>query len=144
MRKGAAIHENFERDERGETGSNRSFGLVFAAVFAIIALWPLLRGGELRWIPLAIAAVFLGVALAAPATLAPLNRLWMRLGRLLHGVVNPIVMAIIFFGVVTPAGLIMRALGRDPLHLELDRQTSSYWIARQPPGPAPDTMRQQF
>jgi hypothetical protein len=53
-------------------------------------------------------------------------------------------MTVIFFGVVTPAGLIMRALGRDPLRLKLDRQAPSYWIPRQPPGPAPDTMRQQF
>jgi predicted membrane metal-binding protein len=144
MRKTAAFHENLEREERSETGSNRSFGLVFAAVFAVLALWPLLRGGDLRWVPLAIAASFLTVALAAPAVLAPLNRLWMRFGRLLHGIVNPVVMAVIFVGVITPAALIMRALGRDPLRLELDRNASSYWIMRQPPGPAPDTMRHQF
>jgi predicted membrane metal-binding protein len=144
MRDAGAIHENFERDERDETGSNRSFGLVFTGFFAIIALWPLWRGGEPRWIPLAIAMVFLAIALAAPAALAPLNRLWMRFGRLLHAVVNPIVMAAIFFGVITPAALLMRAIGRDPLRLARDRHASSYWILRQPPGPAPDTMRQQF
>jgi predicted membrane metal-binding protein len=144
MGKRAGIHENFERAERSETGSDRSFGLVFAAVFAVVALWPLLRGGPIRWIPLAIAAAFLAAASAAPALLAPLNRLWMRLGRLLHSVVNPVVMAVIFFGVVTPAALVMRALKRDPLRLGLDRNASTYWIPRQPPGPAPDTMRNQF
>jgi len=53
-------------------------------------------------------------------------------------------MAVIFFAVMTPAGLIMRWLGRDPLRLALDRGATSYWIERRPPGPAPDTMRNQF
>jgi large-conductance mechanosensitive channel len=88
--------------------------------------------------------VFLALALAAPKTLAPLNRLWMKFGLLLHAVVNPVVMAFLFFSTVTPIALIMRALGQDPLRLKLDPAAKTYWIDRTPPGPAPDTMPRQF
>jgi large-conductance mechanosensitive channel len=90
------------------------------------------------------AAVFLALALAAPKTLAPLSRLWMKFGLLLHAVVNPVVMAFLFFSTVTPIALIMRALGQDPLRLKLDPAAKTYWIDRTPPGPAPDTMPRQF
>ncbi len=144
MRAGGTIHESFDRPERLESGSPRGFGLTFAALFALLALVPVLRGGSVHWIPLAFAVVSLALAILAPALLRPLSRAWMRFGMLLHKVVNPLVMAVIFFAVVTPAGLIMRWLGRDPLRLALDRGAASYWIERRPPGPAPDTMRNQF
>jgi Saxitoxin biosynthesis operon protein SxtJ len=144
MRAGGAIHESFDRPERLESGSPRGFGLTFAALFALFALAPLLSGGGVRWIALAFAAVWLALAVLAPTLLRPLSRVWMRFGLLLHKIVNPVVMAAIFFVVMTPAGLIMRWLGRDPLRLALDRSASSYWIERRPPGPAPETMRNQF
>ena len=70
-----------------------------------------------------------------PATLKPLNRMWFKFGLLLHKVVNPIVMALVFFGTVLPTGLIMRALGKDPLRLKWQPDANSYWIERRPPGP---------
>jgi hypothetical protein len=76
--------------------------------------------------------------------LRPFNRLWFRFGLLLSRVVNPLVMGLLFYFTVTPIGLIMRALGKDPLRLRFDRGARTYWIDRQPPGPEPETMRQQF
>ena len=76
--------------------------------------------------------------------LRPLNIAWTRFGLLLHAVVNPVVMALLFYGTVLPTGLVMRALGRDLLRLRRDPAAESYWIARQPPGPAPDTFKDQF
>ena len=69
--------------------------------------------------------------------LRPLNRLWLKFGLLLHKVVNPIVMALVFFGTVLPTGLIMRVLGKDLLRLKRQPDANSYWIERRPPGPAP-------
>jgi hypothetical protein len=80
-----------------ETSSDRSFGIVFAVVFAIIGLWPFLFGGMVRWWSLAIAAAFLAAALIRPAVLAPLNRLWTKFGLLLNGIVSPLVMGLLFF-----------------------------------------------
>ena len=137
-------HENFAREEEVKTSSERAFGFVFATVFLIIGLLPLLHSDAVRWWGLGIAAAFLALALAAPKALAPLNRLWMKFGLLLHAVVSPTVMAFLFFSTVTPIALIMRAFGKDPLHLKLDPGARTYWIDRTPPGPAPDTMPRQF
>ncbi len=139
-----ATHERLVREETVQGSSDRSFGLVFTAVFAIIGLWPLLGDGGVRIWSLAICAVFLATALLRPTLLKPLNRLWTEFGLLLHHVVNPIIMGLLFYLVVTPTGLVMRALGKDLLRLRFDRQAKSYWIERQPPGPAPEGMRDQF
>jgi predicted membrane metal-binding protein len=138
------FHEDLDRGHEVKGSSERSFGLVFAAVFAVVALWPLLKGGEARgWAGL-LALLFLAAALLRPRLLAPLNRLWFRFGLLLHKVVNPLVMGLLFFLTVTPIALLMRGLGKDPLRLRFDPAAESYWIPRQPPGPAPDSMRHQF
>ena len=76
--------------------------------------------------------------------LRPLNRLWFLLGMALHKVVNPLVMGFLFYLTVTPMALFMRLAGKDPLRLKFDRQAKSYWIKRQPAGPAPESMRRQF
>ena len=137
-------HESYARDEAVQGSSNRSFGLVFAGVFALIGLLPLIFGGVARLWAIALAVVFLIAALAFPGVLGPLNRLWMRFGLLLHRIVSPIVLGIMFFGVITPMGLLMRLLGKDLLRLRLDKTAGSYWIARTPPGPAPETFKDQF
>lgn len=137
-------HEDLGRSQAVKTSSDRSFGLVFTGFFALVGAWPLVHGMAPRWWALALAALFLAVALARPALLAPLNRIWTRFGLLLHKVVNPIVMGVMFFLVVTPTGLLMRLAGKDPMRLKRDPQAASYWIERAPPGPAPETMKQQF
>lgn len=139
-----ATHERMVREETVQGSSDRSFGLVFAAVFAIIGLWPLIGDGAVRIWSLAVSLVFLALALLRPMVLAPLNRLWTRFGLLLHHIVNPIIMGLLFYLVVTPTGLVMRMLGKDLLRLRFDPQAKSYWIERQPPGPAPETMKDQF
>lgn len=125
-------------------GSDRSFGLVFAAVFLLVCLAPLKSGGEPRLWAGAVAVVFLVVSFAAPKLLKPLNRLWFLVGMALHHVVTPLVMGLLFFVTVTPIALIVRVMGKDPLRLKRDDAAASYWIMREPPGPAPDRMRRQF
>jgi hypothetical protein len=137
-------HESFEREEKVEGPSNRSFGLTFAAVFGLLALAPLVFGGRLRWWAVALAAAFAALALLVPAVLAPVNRAWLRLGLLLHAVVSPIVLGIVFFLVLTPTAWLVRVFGKDLLHLTFDRDAPSYWIERHPRGPDRETMRHQF
>lgn len=127
-----------------QSSSDRSFGIVFTVFFAIIGLLPLLHGHGLRLWALAVSAVFLLLALLFPACLAPLNRLWTKFGMLLHHIVSPLALGILFFLVVTPIGLVMRLFGKDPLRLRLDRSASSYWIERTPPGPTADSLKNQF
>ena len=138
-----ATHESFVRDEGSAPGSDRTFGLVMAGVLALLALvnaWH--HGGRWPW-EAALAALFLLAAVLKPALLHPLNRLWMKLGLLLHKIVNPIVMGLLFYGTIWPTGAIMRMRGRDLLRLRREPTSDTYWIAR-PPGPLPETMRDQF
>lgn len=137
------FHETFDRAGDVKAGSERAFGIVLAAVFLLIALWPLLDGLGPRLWALAPAALFLAAAVFAPGTLAPLNRIWFRFGMLLHRIASPLVMALLFFLTVTPIALILRLAGKDQLRLKFDRAAKSYWIEREP-GPAPESMRHQF
>ena len=107
-------------------------------------LWPLLDGHGPRFWSLAIAAAVLGVALFAPHLLRPFNRLWFRFGMLLHKVVTPVLMGVVFFLTVVPTGLIFRLFGKDLLRLRCDNDAETYWIDREPRGPEPDTMPNQF
>ena len=138
------LPESFERDEPAHGSSDRSFGFVFTGVFLVIGLAPLLHDRPMRIWSLAVAAAFLAVALVRASLLAPLNRLWTRFGLLLHKVVNPIVMGVIFYLAITPFGLAMRLIGKDPLRRGFDRAATSYWVDRTPPGPAPQSMSHQF
>ena len=145
MRKSAssALEPNFAR-EKLKTGSERSFGLVFAVVFAVIALWPLLDGRPPRFWASILSAGFLLVALVAPSQLRPLNLLWARFGLVLQSIVTPLVMGMVFFVVMTPIALAMRLLGKDPLRLKPEPGADSYSLERHPPGPEPQTMMRQF
>ena len=126
-------------------GSERSFGVTFAALFAVFGFLPLLFHSEMpRWWALAVSIVFLVSALAAPRLLAPLNILWFKFGLLLHNIVNPILMALIYFGAIVPTGLMLRMARKDLLRLEWDSTAESYWIMRDPPGPLAGTMTKQF
>ena len=136
-------HESFVRDEVTTPGSDRTFGLVMAGALAVLALFNGWHHGRLwPWMLLA-AALFLVLGLLRPSLLHPLNRLWMMLGLLLHKIVNPIVMGLLFYGTILPTGLVMRLRGRDLLRLKRDPAAETYWITRTP-GPAPETMRDQF
>ncbi len=126
------------------TGSDRSFGLVMTGAFAILAALNWWRDGRLWPGTGAVAGVFLAAALLCPVALNPLNRAWQRFGRVLHKVVNPIVMSLLFYTAVLPTGVVMRALGKDPLRRKRRPDAASYWITRQPAGPAPETMKDQF
>lgn len=137
-------HEDLDRDQHVEGSSDRAFGLVFAGVFFVIAGWPLLHGGALRWWAVGVALGFVLVALAKPALLASLNRLWLKLGLLLGKVVSPIALGILFYGVFTPLGAVVRLTGKDSLRLKFDSEADSYWIPREPPGPPPGSMTNQF
>lgn len=127
-----------------EGGSDRSFGLVFAAVFVVIGCWPLIKSGPLRLWALVVAAILLGLALAAPRLLAPLNRLWTQFGLLLGRIVSPIVLFLVYSVAVVPTGLLMRLVGKDPMRRKFDPGAGSYWVSRVPVGKPDRTMTRQF
>jgi hypothetical protein len=121
-------------------GSNRSFGIVFFAVFLIIAIYPLINSGELRLWSLIISIIFLVLGLVNSKILNPLNKFWFKFGIFLGKIISPFVMGIIFFLVVTPIGLLMRLLNKDLLNLKFNN-SHSYWIEKTEPR---SKMKNQF
>ena len=120
--------------------SNRSFGIVFFIVFLLIALYPLLKGNDLRIWSLLISFIFLALGLINSKILTPLNRLWFKFGLLLGRFISPLIMGIIFFVVVTPIGIIMRLLKKDLLNLRYNKK-ETYWIDKSGPK---SKMKNQF
>lgn len=144
MTKSHSPHERLGQNEELKTSSDRAFGIVFTVVFVIIGLWPITGANDPRIWALVTGGLILTAAFVRPTLLAPGNKLWTRFGLLLHKLTNPIIMGLIFFLAVTPTALIMRALGKDPMNRKLDSEAETYWIDRAPPGPAPDSMTNQF
>jgi hypothetical protein len=116
--------------------SDRSFGWTFTGVFALIAFFQ-------PWL-LALAAATALVTVARTHWIAPFNRAWMKLAELLHRVVSPVVLGVIYFGLFTPVALAMRAFGRDAMKRRFEPGAPSYWTRRDPPGPPDDSFRDMF
>jgi hypothetical protein len=141
-----SFHEDFGRADEVKSSSERGFGLTVGGILLLIALVRAWLYG-LGWVQYGLGGIglaLLALGLIAPGSLRGANRAWMKLGMLLSRLVNPIVLLLIYATTMVPIGLLMRATGRDPLRLRLDPKADSYWIARDPPGPAPETMINQF
>ena len=121
--------------------SNRSFGLVFFAVFLIVALWPLTSGSSVLIWSAIVSLVFLTLGLLNSKLLTPLNKIWFKFGLLLGSIFAPIVMGFIFFLVVTPTGLILTILGKNPLNKKYGKENKTYWIKRDT---TTGTMKRQY
>lgn len=144
MKQKPALPEHLGHDQDEPASSERSLGFVFALVFAIAFLWPAFSAGPLRWWALYPGALFLLAAIFLPRLLRPLNSAWQAFGRLLHRLISPVILGMLFYVTVVPTGLVMRALGKDPLRLRFDPAARTYWIERRPPGPAAESLRNQF
>ena len=124
--------------------SERKFGLFFALIFfgaSVFFAWRSEVHAAAALIALAV--LFIALTVAAPGLLAVPNRLWFELGGLLGKIVNPVVLGVIFFFLITPIAIISRVRGRDILCLK-KRTVDSYWVARTPPGPEPQSFNNQF
>ena len=110
-------------------GSNRSFGIVFFVVFLIIGLWPIINNGDIRNWSVIISAIFLVLGLLNSKVLTPLNKAWLRFGIFLGNFISPIVMAIVYFLVVTPIGIMMKIFKKDLINLKKNNN-KTYWIKK--------------
>jgi hypothetical protein len=140
----SGLHEDLHREDEAIGPSDRKFGLTIGAILALVAAWKAWHASSWAYAFAAAAVFLLFFALWRPGALAPLNKAWLRLGLLLYRVVNPVVMAILFYLTILPIGLIMRAAGKDLLRLKRDRAASTYWLPRSEERPLSESMRQQF
>ena len=127
-------------EQQIKVSSNKSFGIVFFIVFLIIALYPMIKDGDLRLWSLIVSLIFLILGLINSNILTPLNRLWFKFGIFLGKIVSPIILGTIFFLIVTPTGLLLRLFGKDVINLKYNKN-NSYWIKKTGPK---SNMKDQF
>ena len=121
--------------------SNKSFGLLFFVVFLIIGLWPLKNGENLNFYFIATSIIFLVLGLINSKLLTPLNKSWIKLGEILGIIIAPIVMALVYFVILTPVSIVVRIFGKDLLSLKLLKEKETYWIERKK---SLGSMKKQF
>ena len=110
--------------------SNRSFGLLFFIVFIVVGLWPVIKGETANIYLILISLFFLIFGLINSKILSPFNKAWIKLGEILGLIIAPIIMALVYFIILTPISLIVRMLGKDLLGLKFLKKQDTYWIKR--------------
>ena len=138
------FHEDFNREDIPKGSTDRGFGLTVGGMCAAIGTGALWFGKATAWWWLGAGSTLIAMAVACPAALAPLNRLWMKFGLLLFQLINPVVMAVLYYFCIVPMGLIMRLYRKDPLKLRRDLAARSYWEPREPASPVSRGMKDQF
>ena len=113
-----------------QNNQNRSFGLLFFFVFFILALWPLTKKGEVNLYLISISSIFLVLGLLNSKILSPLNNTWVKLGEILGRIIAPIIMAIVYFIILTPISLLVRSFGKDLIGIKFSNDIKSYWVKR--------------
>ena len=137
-------HKSFDRNKNATVSSDRSFGFVFFLVFILIAFAPMISAGEIRGWALIAGGVFLLAAIVRPSLLSSLNRVWTKFGLLMHQGSSPIVLAILFFLIMSPYAIVMRLFHRDILNLSYQPESESYWVNRKTTNDVGQNMKNQF
>ena len=121
--------------------SNRSFGLLFFIVFIVVGLWPVIKGETANIYLILISLFFLIFGLINSKILSPFNKAWIKFGEILGLIIAPIIMALVYFIILTPISLIVRMLGKDLLGLKFLKKQDTYWTKRKK---KLGTMKKQF
>jgi hypothetical protein len=107
--------------------NNIIFGLLFFFLFLIVGVYPLKTGGSVKIWSIILSIVFLLVTIAKPNLFTFLNKAWIQFGFIIGKIVSPIIMALIFFFVITPTGMVLRLLRKDSIN---EKNKLSYWKNR--------------
>lgn len=121
--------------------SEKSFGILFGVILLSIFLWYLLLQNNLKIWFLILSILFFAISFFKPILFKPLNNIWIKFGELLGMIIAPIVMAIVYFFILTPISFIVRLFGKDLIGLNFIGSKDSYWIKRKK---GLNSMRKQY
>lgn len=122
----------------------RKFGLLVGGITAgaLGMLIPIFMRGDINLWFWGVGGCIIVTALGRPAALRPFYSVWMRAGHLLGWINTRIILGVFFFCILLPAGLLMRAMGKDPMKKKFDPDAETYRI---PAGiPARDHFERPF
>lgn len=138
------MHENLDREfYNKDRSSDRSFGLVMFGFFLFLGSMSVIQATNVRWWAFALSGIFLAISFLKPNILGPLNKAWLKIGLLLQAITSPLIMGILFYGLLSPFALLMKFFGKDPINKNFDATLKSYWKVRQLDNPAKG-MQNQF
>ena len=123
--------------------SEKSFGLVMATFFGLLGTYFYFKKGELNLFLMGFSGWLVVTSFFLPHSLKVPNLLWFKFGELLHRLISPLVIGFLFFVVLTPYSILLRLLGKDFLNLK-KREEKTYWIKKDPIGPPPEGLKDQF
>lgn len=111
----------------------RQFGLIVGAVFTVIGLWPLVfRGESLRLWATGIGGLLIAFGGILPQLLAPIYKGWMWVGHIMGWINTRILLGIVFYGLVTPIGIVFRLMGKDTMRQAFAESSTTYRVVRSP------------
>jgi Saxitoxin biosynthesis operon protein SxtJ len=121
----------------------RTFGLLIGGIFLVIAVWPMmLRSETPRLWALGLGASLVCLGAVVPRSLTHVHFAWMKAGELLGWINSRILLGVVFYGLITPMGLLMRLSGKDPMRLVSADGPDTYRVIRKPR--PRDHMKNQF
>jgi hypothetical protein len=110
--------------------SNRSFGILFFIVFLILGIWPIKNGYNPNFYLIIISSIFLTLGVINSRILSPINKWWIKFGEFLGIIIAPVIMALVYFAILTPVSLFVRVFGKDLLGLKFSKKQKTYWVER--------------
>jgi peptidoglycan/LPS O-acetylase OafA/YrhL len=113
-------------------GEIRKFGILFAAISLVIGGFMVWKGRQLYWVPFGLAGVFTVGGLWLQSVLRPFYIVWMRFAAFLGWVNTRVLLTVFYFVILTPAGIVMKLLGKNPLERRIDRSAGTYWVKLEP------------
>lgn len=123
--------------------SNRSFGVVFIFFFTFISMLPVVQGNPPKIWGIVVALCIASITILRPHWLFPLNKCWTKLGLLMHNLMNPIILGLLYTLAILPIGMLYKILGKDLLSISKNPKAASYWINRNP-SENKKSMQRQF
>lgn len=119
----------------------QTFAYIWGFIFITIALYPLLKSGEIKVWSAVISIMFISTAIIRPLLLLGFYNLWTKIGDFIGGIISKIIMFILYFGLFTPISIVLKLLGKDLLDKKVEKSRNSYWIERKT---QPQSMKNQF
>ena len=126
--------------------SNKSFGFIFFCLFLILGGFSIFKGFSqiMTYIFFGFSGLLLIISLIKPNILRLPNLIWFHFGQVLHKITSPLILAVLFFLVFVPCGIILRMFRIDNLHLRRNSSVASYWIKKEQPESIKNSMKNQF
>lgn len=117
------------------------FATIWAAIFAVIGIYPISVGEQVRSWALGISIFFILIASLKPSLLTSFYNVWIKVGEFIGGIISKVFMFFLYFGMFTPIAFVLKVIGKDLLRKKVDKTRSTYWINRES---QPQSMKNQF